>query len=658
VRVEDLAQAVVARRRYRHAFASCTNCGPRLTLVCDAPYDRERTTMARFAMCSACRAEYEDPRDRRFHAQPIACPECGPRLVLLDAAGARVESPDAIASLARAILGGGIVAIKGLGGFHLVCDARSDRAIGELRRRKMRDEKPLAVMVADLAAAEAECELGPGARELLTSAPRPIVLLGRQGRGATGKVAAGVAPGSPRLGVMLPYTPLHHLLLGDLDGAPVVMTSGNRSDEPIAFEDDDAVERLSGIADLILLHDRPIRVRCDDSVAQVVGGVPSLVRRSRGYAPEPVRLPLGLARATLAVGGELKTTFALGQETRATVSHHVGDLHHLEAQRAFADAVAHYEKLFGVAPRRIVHDLHPDYASTQYAQERAAREGLELLGAQHHHAHVAGCMAERGLRGRALGVAFDGAGYGTDGAIWGGEVFSVEGGRFVREAHLAYVPQPGGDRAAREPWRMAVSHLVSAGCDPAQAGLAARIGREPIRAVVRMTERRLNAPLTSSVGRLFDAFASLVGICDRATFEGQAASALEALASEARVDPYAFDLHREGAGIAVDVRPLIRGAVNDLGRGVRAARVASRFHASLADIVAAVCERVRARTGVRDVVLSGGCFVNARLSADAAARLAEKGFRVFTHRQVPPNDGGISLGQLALCAALDAAEEG
>ena len=627
-------------RRYRYPFLNCTNCGPRLTIVTGAPYDRQRTTMAGFTMCRACRAEYDDPADRRFHAQPTACPACGPRLWMADAGGQRMATADPIRAFADAIRAGRIGAIKGLGGYHLACDATNRPAVGELRQRKRREEKPFAVMVPDVAAAEVLCDMSAVERDLLASPRRPIVLLARH---APGGIADAVAPGNPRLGVMLPYTPLHHLLMRELNG-PLVMTSGNRSDEPIATAEPDVYERLAGIAQVYLTHDRPIYVRCDDSVTRVVGGAESPVRRSRGYAPQPVRLPVRSPTPGLAVGGQLKATFGLVRDDQATVSHHLGDLDHFEAYRAFERDVALYERTFDVRPAWIAHDLHPDYASTRYAVRRAAAGGLRAIPVQHHHAHMASCMAEHGLDEPVIGVCFDGTGFGTDGAVWGGEFLVGDCAAVRRAAHLRYVPMPGGDRAVREPWRMAVAHLDDAGVE--LPSLERRVDAVSLRTVRRMIERRLNAPLTSSMGRLFDAVASLVGVRDHVTYEGQAAIELEWLATGVPADGgYAFDLD---AGLTVDTRPLIRGVVADVRRGLPPAVVARRFHTTVANLTVATCGAVRANTGLSKVVLSGGVFMNALLACEADNNLAAKDFLSLRHRAVPSNDGGISIGQLAV----------
>jgi hydrogenase maturation protein HypF len=643
-------------RRYRYPFLNCTHCGPRLTIVTGAPYDRERTTMAGFPMCTACRAEYDDPTDRRFHAQPTACPACGPRLAAVDGKGERVPAEDALAWFVAALRTGQVGAIKGLGGYHLVCDARDAAAVAELRRRKYRDEKPLAVMVRDVDAARALCEVNDRERQLLVSGRRPIVLMRRR---SDAGVAGEVAPGNPCLGVMLPYTPLHHLLLHDVGNVPLVMTSGNRSDEPIVYRDEEAVDHLAGIADVFLVHDRPIHVRCDDSVTRVIDGEESPVRRSRGYAPRPIPLPVACEEPVLAVGGQLKATFALGKDCRAVVSHHMGDLDEYEAYRAFERDIGLYERLFGVRPAVVAHDLHPDYASTRYAMRRAGDEGLRRVAVQHHHAHLASCMAENGLDAPVIGVTLDGTGYGTDGRVWGGEFLVGDYATFRRAAHLRYVGMPGGEQAIREPWRMAAAHLIDAGCGLDL--LRARVPATALRAAERMLERRFNSPETSSAGRLFDAVASIAGVRDRAGYEGQAAMQLEWLATAGAPDeacgtyPFGIDAapadgDRQSMWV-IDTRPLVRAVAQDVSRGSGPAAVARRFHATVVELIADVCARVRTATTLETVVLSGGVFMNQWLTTRACARLGAVGFRVHRHRVVPPNDGGLSLGQLAVAAA-------
>lgn len=627
-------------RRYRYPFINCTNCGPRLTIVTGAPYDRARTTMASFGMCGACRAEYEDPRDRRFHAQPIACPACGPQLELRDENGVVLSGDDRLRDFAAAIVNGRIGALKGVGGFHLVCDASDEIAVQRLRSRKNREEKPFAIMCRDVQEAAAHCDIGAGEADLLRARAAPIVLLAKS---PDAGVADGVAPGNQHVGVMLAYTPLHHLLLDAVDGRALVMTSGNRSDEPIAQEDSDALERLRGIADVFLLHNRGINVRCDDSVTGIVAGVELPIRRSRGYAPQPVEIPFASPAPILAVGGQLKGTFALARGRHAFLSHHLGDLDHHQAYVAFERDIALYRELFRFEPALVAHDLHPDYASTHFAQST----GLPLMPVQHHHAHMASCMAENGLTERVIGVTFDGLGYGTDGRVWGGEFLVGDYAGFERAAHLRYVGMPGGDQATREPWRMALSHLRDAGLE--SAALNARIGLQETRVVKQMLDRSFNAPRTSSMGRLFDAVAALAGVRDRVSYEGQAAMELEWLATGvAEFGSYQFNL---AADATVDTRPLIRAVVADVENAANKRTIARRFHSTVVEIISATCSRIREATGLSVAVLSGGVFLNGLLTAEVLARLERDGFSVYRHRLVPPNDAGLSLGQAAIAAA-------
>jgi hydrogenase maturation protein HypF len=645
-------------RRYLYPFLNCTNCGPRLTIVTGSPYDRERTSMASFAMCPDCRAEYDDPGNRRFHAQPTACPACGPRLRLLDGSGQPIPSVDPLAGAVEALRRGLIGAIKGLGGYHLACIAGQAQAVAKLRTRKHRDEKPFALMVRDLGAVRALCDASPDEEALLLSPRRPIVLLRRK---PGTPVAEEVAPRNPWLGVMLPYTPLHHLLLHELGGIPLVMTSGNRSDEPIAYEDRDALERLRGIADFFLTNDRPIFLRCDDSVTRIVAGVELPIRRSRGDAPRPLLLPIPCSQPTLALGGQLKATFALGRGRHAFLSHHIGDLDHYEAFRAYDQAIAHYERLFRVSPACVVRDLHPDYASTRYAEQHAGAR--PTIAVQHHHAHVASCMAENGLDEPVIGVAFDGTGYGTDGTIWGGEFLVGDYVGFRRAAHLRPVVLPGGEQAIREPWRMAVAYLLDAGLDLSDLGEAVTSTARD--AVERIIARRFNSPATTSAGRLFDAVAALAGVRHRVSYEGQAAIELEWLATDVEPDavyPFEVEDAREGelteTRLVLDMRPMIAEVAEDVRRGAAAATIARRFHSTMVVAIVRVCDRLRAETGLDAVVLSGGVFLNALLTAEAFARLEVEGFRVYRHHEVPPNDGGLCLGQLAVAAARQRSEGG
>ncbi len=658
-------------RRFRYPLLNCTNCGPRFTIIVAAPYDRERTSMAGFLMCDDCRREYEDPADRRFHAQPIACPKCGPQLTVLNQHGEPIRAAAPITFAAAAIKDGMIGAVKGLGGFHLACDARNEPAVALLRVRKHRDAKSFAVMVANLAAAQKLCEVSPEEAALLTSPARPIVLLRRKTDAA---VADAVAPRNPCLGIMLPYSPLHHVLLDALDGMPLVMTSGNVRDEPIAYQDETALNQLRGKADFFVVHNRPIHTRCDDTVTRIVAGLELPLRRSRGRAPEPIALPVTCSRPTLALGGQLKVTFALGRGRHAFLSQHLGDLDQFATYQAYADAIQHFQQLFAIEPEVIVHDMHPDYQSTRYAIDRSharqsvgrARQAHALasvatLAVQHHHAHLASCLAEHGLNEPAIGVIFDGSGFGSDGAVWGGEFLVGDFRGFRRAAHLRYVPLPGGDLAIREPWRMAVSYLSDAGVDCSV--FARDLPQRFVTAVKRMISRRFNTQPTSSIGRLFDGVAALSGVRHRVEYEGQAAMELEWLAAEVSADgTYPFDLVApEDAAHStpwqIDLRPLIVAVAADVNRGVGPATIARRFHSTLVDVISHVCDQTRKQTGLNVVALSGGVFMNALLLSETIQRLSDDGFRVYRHQRVPPNDGGLSLGQLAIAAAAQNGED-
>ncbi|HEX6920522.1 MAG TPA: carbamoyltransferase HypF [Actinomycetes bacterium] len=643
-----------AERRYRYPFTNCTACGPRFTIVTGLPYDRAATTMAGFAMCEECAREYADPGDRRFHAQPVCCPRCGPALSLLDGSGGVVPGDDALAATAGLVRAGAVVAVKGLGGYHLCADATDEDAVAALRSRKHREEKPFALMVADVAAARLVAEVDPEAETLLTGRRRPIVLLPR--RDPTGRVAASVAPGNRRLGVMLPYTPLHHLLLREI-GRPVVLTSGNVSDEPIAYVDADAQERLSGIADAFLVHDRPIHVRTDDSVVRVVRGREVALRRSRGYAPEPLLLPWPFPRPVLGCGAELKSTFTLGKGRHAFVSHHIGDLENAETLQAFTTGIAHFRAMFDVTPEVVAHDLHPDYLASKWALDL---DGVELLGVQHHHAHIASCLADNGEVGPVIGIALDGLGFGTDATLWGGELLVADLATSRRVGHLEQVPMPGGAAAIREPWRMAAAYLQAAYGGEAPAGpWTSRWDPARTRTVRAMADRGVNAPLTSSAGRLFDAVAALAGVRDSVTYEGQAAVELEQLAEPDEDGSYPAGA--SGSGVVDDPlvlrgTDLVRSVVDDLSRTVPVGRVAARFHNGLADALVAAASTLRRRHGLDVVALSGGVFQNALLLDRLVTLLELRGFRVLTHSRVPPNDGGISLGQAAVAAARDRAD--
>jgi hydrogenase maturation protein HypF len=650
-----------ADRRHRHAFISCTNCGPRFTIVLRLPYDRPATTMAELPLCPACAAEYADPADRRFHAQTVACPDCGPVLTLHQP-GEPDRVGDAALAGGRALLAtGAVVAVKGLGGYHLACDAADETAVGGLRKRKDRGDKPFAVMVADLAAARRIAVISPAEAELLTSVARPVVLLTRLA-GSAG-LAEAVAPGSPDVGVMLPYTPVHHLLFG-LPGDPVgptalVMTSGNLAGEPIVVDDAEARERLSSLADAWLSHDRPIRAPCDDSVLRLAGGVALPVRRSRGYAPLPVALPLPVAPA-LAVGGDLKNTFCVAEGRYAWLSAHVGDMDDLATLRAFEAATAHLRAVTGVAPESIVVDRHPRYRSAAWAR----RGELPVRAVGHHHAHIASAMAENGHDGtqRVIGFAFDGTGYGDDGAAWGGEVLLADYDGYTRAAHLRYAWLPGGDAGVRNPCRMALSHLHAAGREwDRRLPSVAACSREELSVLRRQVETGLACVATSSMGRLFDAVSSLAGVCQRIAYEAEAAMRFEGLALaglERCGRPYRFDCLEAEPAVLLDPGPVLAGVTADVLAGVEPAVIAARFHRAVAALVERVAVDLRADTGLNTVALSGGVFLNAVLTTLCRESLTAAGFRVLCHRVVPPSDAGLALGQLVIAArTTDRVEE-
>jgi hydrogenase maturation protein HypF len=633
-----------ADRRHRYPFTNCTNCGPRFTIVTGVPYDRASTTMAPFPMCAECAAEYADPADRRFHAQPVCCPACGPRLRFraspYDPAGESTHSGDPIGAAAAALRASAVVAVKGLGGYHLAALAADEAAVGALRARKHREDKPFAVLAPSLDDARALAELDEAEAAELGSRRAPIVLLRRRPGAA---LAASVAPGNRYVGVLLPYTPLHHLLAAEV-AAPLVLTSGNVSDEPIVHRDAD-LGRLTRIADAVLTHDRAIHTRADDSVIRVVRGRVLPIRRSRGYAPEPLPLAAPVRRPLLGCGAELKSTFCLARGPYAFLSHHIGDLENAETLRSFTEGVAHYRRLFDVEPTLVAHDLHPEYLSTKYATELA---GVDLVGVQHHHAHLASCLADNGEAGPVVGLACDGLGHGTDGALWGGEVLEVSLTGFRRLAHLEPVPLPGGATAIRQPWRMAASWLRAAEVPSDELAVARR---NPGWATVgRLLGSRLDVPVTTSVGRLFDAVAALVGVRDAVNYEGQAAVELE----QAAADDVRGGYPARTEGGLLHGSDLVRAVVADLRAGVDVPVIAGRFHAGLAALLARAAADACASTGLDTVALSGGVFQNVLLLRLVTAALDAAGLRVLVHSRVPPNDAGVSLGQVAVAAARDA----
>ena len=670
-------------RRYGYPFTNCTNCGPRFTIVQDVPYDRANTTMRAFPMCPQCQAEYDDPLNRRFHAQPNACPVCGPGLDCGVGAGLQrelnpqsaIRNPQsAIEWAAKQLAEGAILAVKGLGGYHLACDALNAEAVARLRQRKHREAKPFALMVPDLETARRLCEVSESEATLLLSRRRPIVLLERRA-GSSLPIAPQVAPSYNALGLMLPYTPLHHLLLQAFSEcridddeiarpAVLVMTSGNLSDEPIAYRDGDAHERLAAIADGVLAHNRDIHIRCDDPVARIVAGGEQLFRRSRGYAPEPVLLPFDSPAPLLACGGHLKNTFCLVKGRQAFISHHIGDLENLETLTSFREGIAHFKRLFDIEPQAVAYDLHPEYLATRYALD------LDIpskIGVQHHHAHIASVIAEHGLREPVIGVAADGTGYGTDGAVWGCEVIVADLQDFRRVAHLRYVPLPGGEQAIRQPWRMAAVYLAQAYGDAfldLDIPFTRQLSTARWKPLSQMVEKGINSPPTSSLGRLFDAVAALLGVRSEAIYEGQAAIELETLAepcerSEYQVPSTESEARQEAktpqsalsASHSLDVAPMIRAIVEDLQRGTSVPKIAGRFHRAVAEMLATACQLARDETGLNRIALSGGVFQNRLLLTQLVARLEELQFGVYINRRVPPNDGGLSFGQAAVASA-------
>jgi len=649
-----------ADRRYRYPFLNCTNCGPRFTITRRIPYDRPQTSMAAFPMCPACQREYDDPLNRRFHAQPNACWDCGPRVWLCTADGMEIHSADPVAAAIDRLLAGQIVSIKGVGGFHLAVDTANEAAIQRLRRRKRRFGKPLAVMVKDLAAAREIGALTAEEESLLATPARPIVLVrARQG----GVIAPSVAPGIPWLGIFLPYAPLQHLFFADARVRALVMTSANLSEEPIAIDNDEARERLAEIADVFLMHNREILQRCDDSVVAIVDGAPQLIRRARGFVPLGVELPFD-APPVLSVGGHLKSVFALARGHHAYQSQHLGDLESATALDFFAESLAHFMRTFEIEPQAVVHDMHPGYLSTTWAKEWAAARDLPRIAVQHHHAHIAACMAEHGLTGPVIGLSLDGTGYGSDGRIWGGEVLLCSLAAFERFAHLESVPMPGGEAAIREPWRMALAHLCAAGFDVESEEILAMLGASLKNAALvrRMIERGINAPLTSSCGRLFDAVASVVLGRHIVDYEAQAAIELEGVAIDEAEDagPYPIEIHerdwaaRESS--ILRVAPMWRAIVTDLRAGAAAAQIAARFHAAVASAFVNAATRAREKTGIGQVALSGGCLHNRRLARLLRLQLEAAGFEVFRQRHVSPGDAGLSYGQAVVGAAVLAAK--
>jgi hydrogenase maturation protein HypF len=654
-------------RRYRYPFINCTNCGPRLTIIEDIPYDRPKTTMRDFTMCPDCRSEYTDPTDRRFHAQPIACPECGPQVWLeypdrdKNKHKKVLRSDDAIRECQKLLMSGKIVAIKGMGGFHLACDATNPKAVAELRRRKLRVDKPFALMMPNMTAVERHCLVNAADREVIDSRERPIVLLPRNNGSS---IASEVAPHQNTLGIMLPYTPLHYLLFASLLGInsrpgshnalpmpPLVMTSGNISEEPIAIDNAEAYERLAGLADAFLMHNRPIHTRCDDSVLRTYDGEIYPIRRSRGYAPFPVYLA-SKSPTLLATGGELKNTFCIIRDRYAFLSHHIGDMENVETYHSFLDGIANYESLFRCKPEAIAYDLHPNYLATHYALSRSTQESLPSFGVQHHHAHIASCMAEHSLPADqpVIGIAFDGTGYGEDGAIWGGEFLVADYRGYKRISHLKYIPLPGGDVSIRKPARIALAYLWANkfNWDPDLHPVSALCAEE--RSILKsQLELKINTPLTSSMGRFFDAVASLCGIRQVVNYEAQAAIEFEVLADPDETGAFNFFLepgaNPEGSVSQINPSLVIEQVLNDLNKGVGIPIISARFHNTVSRMVYEVSNQIRRDYGIDQVVLSGGVWQNLTLLHKTIRLLLTENFKVYIHHLVPSNDGGLALGQ-------------
>jgi hydrogenase maturation protein HypF len=660
-------------RRYRYPFLNCTNCGPRFTITRRIPYDRPQTSMANFSMCAACHAEYDDPLNRRFHAQPNACRDCGPQLSLESPNGTLIEANDPIAAVIGLLLNGQILAIKGIGGFHLAIDATSESAVANLRARKHRYGKPLAVMVRDLAAARAFCDLTPEEEALLQTPARPIVVA--RARRAN-SIAPSVAPGIPWFGIFLPYAPLQHLLVADPSVKALVMTSANLSEEPIAIDNHQARARLGNIADVFLMHDRKILQRCDDSVIALVDGAPQLIRRARGFVPLGIELPFDVP-PLLAAGGHLKSVFTLARGRFAYQSQHLGDLENLAGLAFFEESLVHLMRTFEMEPEFVVRDLHPNYLSSTWAERWASERKVPAIQVQHHHAHIAACMGEHRIAGPVIGLSLDGTGYGTDGRIWGGEVLIAQLDNFKRFAHLAYVPMPGGEAAIREPWRMAFAHLRAAGVTLEETASLTGANAQQARVLNRMIERGVNAPLTSSCGRLFDSVAAVVLKCRTVDYEAQAAIELEGLAIDEPDDVpgYHFDfvkeeslvagpgfsragIARKGAGAlaseetAIGIIPMWHELVADLRAREPTQHIAARFHAGVANMFIEAAHQARTATNIHQVALSGGCLHNRRLARLLRIGLEQRGFQVFQHHQVSPGDGGLSYGQAVIAAAI------
>lgn len=638
-------------RRYRYPFINCTNCGPRFTIIEDIPYDRPKTSMARFPLCEHCEKEYTNPLDRRFHAQPVACDVCGPKLSYWEAGQILGEKETALQLTRNAIKAGKVIAVKGLGGYHIACDATNPEAVKTLRERKRRSDKPFALMAFDIETVKAYSEITPAESELLLSRKRPIVLVKRI---LSCPLPDAIAPNQKTLGFMLPYTPLHYLLLEPEEDYPTVliMTSGNLSEEPIAFQDEEAIHRLSPLVDGFLLHDRPIFMRVDDSVTRVINEREYPIRRSRGYVPDPVMIPADTP-SILAAGGELKNTFCVSREQYAFLSHHIGDVANYETMQSFEMGITHFEHLFKIDPQAFVCDLHPNYFTSQVIRKRAAEEKKPLVEVQHHHAHLAACLADNerfSTTEKVIGVIFDGTGYGSDGTIWGGEFLTGNYAGFERPYFLEPVPQPGGDIATQHPARMALAHLWQQGIrwNPDFTPMKSLTNLEQ-EVLLNQLEKKINTPFTSSIGRLFDAVSALIGVCESVNYEAQAAIELEAIAAENEAGFYPFEINDTSPQIGL--RPFWEALIVDLSASVSKGGISARFHNSLVQLQLSICNRLRQQSGLNTVALSGGVWANQYLLTHTIQQLEAQRFEVLIHHRVPCNDGGISLGQLMIAAA-------
>jgi len=640
-------------KRYRYPFINCTNCGPRFTITSGIPYDRVNTTMNEFLMCEECSREYYDQTNRRFHAQPIACGQCGPRLFLLDSAGKQIAVDRELEKSVEFLKKGKILAVKGLGGYHLACDAKNGKAVRKLRKRKARDGKPFALMAKDIETVHRYCFVNERESKVLQGIKRPIVLLKQKPK--TELAIESISPDNNNLGIMLPNTPLHYLLF---DGVELlVMTSGNRSSEPIYYKDEEAIEGLRGIADYFLVNNRKIYIRSDDSVTSFLGSKECVIRRSRGYVPVPIDLSSAVCSlkpisnavpSILACGSELKNTFCLTKGNKAFLSHHIGDLENLETMVSFETGIEHFKKIFSIVPNAVAFDKHPNYFSTTYADTLS---DIKKFPIQHHHAHIASCMAENNIAKKVIGIAFDGTGYGDDGKIWGGEFFVGDYSRFERRAHFEYIPLPGSEIGIKEPWRMAVSYLVQAfgsNSFPPSLPFLRKTDPQKVSLVMQQIDKQINTPLTSSVGRLFDAVSSLVGLCNVIEYEGQAAIRLEKEANEKDTCLYPYEIIPEEFGYKISILQMIRAIAEDVSQGAETSHIAAAFHRTVASITLDVSRLIREECGLHDVVLSGGVFQNRLLLGMTIDYLERDGFKAYSHSKVPTNDGGISLGQAAI----------